>query len=271
MAKKRAQAGKKKRAKRAPALSPKTWEAWLEFVKQRARLSIYFCLFLTGALGLRCGEAVVAEGEDFALDAETPNMKVTGKEKGGQKSPGTVYVPKASLTIIRKCFTTGLTVTRQITAKNGCTKKKKETFKAKKTGFIFPSRKGATKKHMTYQTVYNVVRKLAPKFAQHLRASSAKHDAAVLRAIRPHSGRATFITQLMTSGMTLAHTMKAARHAPESVRVHLRYGQLTLQDVCNAMDKSSEHHKTMQDMTAKELRNTIGKAKTELRRRGLTC
>ena len=260
MARKRAQAGKKKRAKQAPALSPKTWDAWLEFVRQRARLSIYFCLFLTGALGLRCGEAVVAEGEDFALDAETPNMKVTGKEKGGQKSPGTVYVPKASLTIIRKCFTTGLTVTRQITAKNGCTKKKKETFKAKKTGFIFPSRKGATKKHMTYQTVYNVVRKLAPKFAQHLKASSAKHDAAVLRAIRPHSGRATFITQLMTSGMTLAHTMKAARHAPSSVRTHLRYGQLTLQDVC-----------TMEDMTAEKLRNFLGKAKIELRRRGLTC
>ena len=71
-------------------MSRKAWEAWLEFVKMRARLAIYFCLFLTGALGLRCGEALVADGEDFALESETPNMKVTDKAPGGQKSPGVV-------------------------------------------------------------------------------------------------------------------------------------------------------------------------------------
>ena len=143
-----------RKVKQAPALSRRVWELWLKFVKCNARLAIYFCLFLTGAVGLRCGEALVADGEDFALDAETPNLKVTGKTPGGQKSPGVVYVPKAALAIIRQCFTTGLTVVREITYKNGKTKKKKETFKAKAKGFIFPGRKGAKKSHMTYQAIY---------------------------------------------------------------------------------------------------------------------
>ena len=90
--------------KQAPALSRKIWDAWMLFVKMHARIAIYFCLFLTGALGLRCGEAVVADGEDFALDAETPNLRVTGKTPGGQKSPGTVYVPKKALNLIKKVF-----------------------------------------------------------------------------------------------------------------------------------------------------------------------
>ena len=115
-------------------------KAWLELVKMRARLAIYFCPFLTGALGLRCGEALVADGVDFALEAETPSMKVTGKAPGGQKSPG---VPKAALKTIQQCFTAGLTVTREVKTKNGKIKKKKETFKATEKGFIFPSRKGA--------------------------------------------------------------------------------------------------------------------------------
>ena len=118
--------------KQAPALTRKVWEAWMLFVKMNARLWIYFCLFLTGALGLRCGEALVADGQDFALEAETPNLKVTGKNPGGQKSPGCVYVPQKAFRLIKKAFTTGITVTREIKAKNGQVKKGTETFKAKK-------------------------------------------------------------------------------------------------------------------------------------------
>ena len=254
--------------KQAPALTRKVWEAWMQFVKMNARLWIYFCLFLTGALGLRCGEALVADGQDFALEAETPNLKVTGKNPGGQKSPGCVYVPQKAFRLIKKAFTTGITVTREIKAKNGQVKKRTETFKAKKKGFIFPSRKGSKDKHMSYQAVYNVVRKLAPKFVDHLLAKKVKHDAPLLRTIRPHSGRATFITQLMNTGVSLAHSMKAARHSPSPIRVHLRYGQLTLEDVRAALEKPLGRG-AMMDMSVKELRKTVTEAKAELRRRGL--
>ena len=121
---------------------------------------------------------------------------------------------------------------------------------------------------MSYQAVYNVVRKLAPKFVDHLLSKKVKHDAPLLRMIRPHSGRATFITQLMNSGVSLAHSMKAARHSPSSIRVHLRYGQLTLEDVRAALEKPLGRG-AMMDMSVKELRKTVTEAKAELRRRGL--
>ena len=114
------------------------------------------------------------------------------------------------------------------------------------------------------------MRKLAPKFVDHLLSKKVKHDAPLLRMIRPHSGRATFITQLMNSGMSLAHSMKAARHSPSSIRVHLRYGQLTLEDVRTALDKPfGQARAAMMDMSVKELRKLVTEAKGELRRRGL--
>ena len=56
--------------------------------------------------------------------------------------------------------------------------------------------------------------------------------------LRPHSGRATLITELMGEGLTTAITLKYARHAPSSYTVHLKYGRLTLQDVQQACDAS---------------------------------
>ena len=37
-----------------------------------------------------------------------------------------------------------------------------------------------------------------------------------------------------------AVSMKCARHSPQSVSVHLRYGQLTVQDQASALDGASE-------------------------------
>ena len=65
---------KKKLRKQAPALSKKTWEAWLKFVKDNAGPRMYFILLLTGSLGLRCGEALALRSEDFNLHAECPHV-----------------------------------------------------------------------------------------------------------------------------------------------------------------------------------------------------
>ena len=65
--------------------------------------------------------------------------------------------------------------------------------------------------------------------------------------LRPHSGRATLITELMGEGLTTALSMKHARHAPGSYKVHLKYGRLTLQDTqqaCDATRGSSSTKKT---------------------------
>ena len=62
----------------------------------------------------------------------------------------------------------------------------------------------------------------------------------------------------MGEGLTTALSMKYARHAPSSYKVHLKYGRLTLQDVKQACDatKGSSTKKTRYpwaDMSSKEL------------------
>jgi hypothetical protein len=61
--------------------------------------------------------------------------------------------------------------------------------------------------------------------------------------LRPHSGRATVITELMGEGLVTAMSMKYARHAPGSFKVHLGYSRLTLADVKVACDRLSASRK----------------------------
>ena len=102
--------------------------------------------------------------------------------------------------------------------------------------------------------VYHKIKELAPKLLQKLRAENAKHDPRISQ-LTPHSGRASFITHLMAQGYNLRMSMKQARHAPGSVKVHLRYGQLALTDIKAAVDKTDTakaglNEEATRDMTA---------------------
>ena len=90
-----------------------------------------------------------------------------------------------------------------------------------------------------------------------------------LAKIRPHSGRATLITELMGEGLTTAMSMKFARHGPGSVRVHLRYGLLTLRDVKEACDNrgGGGGDKNWKHMSVRQLLKCQAEITTELRRR----
>lgn len=102
----------------------------------------------------------------------------------------------------------------------------------------------------------SLVRRQAPKFLAHLQKKGKEWSAEVAR-LRPHSGRATLITELMGEGMTTAMSMKYARHAPNSAKVHLKYGRLTLADVkaaCDGLRTSSDSKGTQwQKMSTKAL------------------
>ena len=79
----------------------------------------------------------------------------------------------------------------------------------------------------------------------------------------------------MVQGYNLRMPMKQARHAPGSVKVHLRYGQLALTDAKTVVDKTDTaqagfHDEATRDMTAKGLRRSVRLAKAELSRRGLS-
>jgi len=92
------------------------------------------------------------------------------------------------------------------------------------------------------------VKRQAPLFLKDLQQGGGKWVPEVAR-LRPHSGRATLITELMGEGMTVALSMKYARHAPGSQKVHLRYGQLSLADVqaaCDSLPSSQTQKKKNQ-------------------------
>ena len=95
---------------------------------------------------------------------------------------------------------------------------------------------------------------------------------AEIAKLGPHSGRATLITELMGEGLTTALSMKYARHAPSSYKVHLKYGRLTLQDVRQACDatRGSSSQKTKfpwVDMSSKDLLRCQKEILSEITRR----
>jgi len=265
--------GEGKRLERqAPALSVRQWRLWLDWLLSTSDARIYFVIFLTGALGLRCSEALALKREDLIVDGPIPKVRVTGETTGARKSPGDVYIRKQHLKILKNHLAKGIVSERPIKLKHGKGKKKtilkKESFHVPKDGFIFTSRKGSKAGHLHYQAVYQHVVRQAPMFFNHLESTGEKVSPEIKR-IRPHSGRATLITELMGEGMTSAMSMKYARHSAGSFKVHLRYGQLTLDDVKKACDRLSDAGKKTKwaTWTTKDLLTAQKQIQKELARR----
>jgi integrase len=218
----------------------------LDWLLKTAGPRIYFVILLTGAFGLRCSEALCLKREDINLDSDVPRIKITGDSAGARKSPGDVYVRMQHLKIMKDHLKNGVQVERVRGHKHGKGKQKQicknDVFVVPLKGFIFQARKNAKDGHLHYHAVYDHVVRQAPKFYQHLHNIGEKvSDEA--RRLRPHSGRATVITELMGEGLVTAMSMKYARHAPGSFKVHLGYSRLTLTDVKVACDKLSSSRK----------------------------
>ena len=80
-------------------------------------------------------------------------------------------------------------------------------------------------------------------------------------------GRATLITELMGEAMVTAMSMRYARHAPGSYKVHLGYSRLSLTDVQRACDKltSSRKRTRWSDWSTKDLLEAQKEINRELR------
>ena len=223
----------------APALPLRMWKEWLKWILNTAGPKIFLVVFLTGAFGLRCGEALALKREDLNVEATIPKLVITGESAGARKSPGDVYIRTQHLKVIKRWLRCGIPNVRRKKHKHGKGKQKtisvKETYVIPKTGFMFPSRKNAARPFLHYHAVYDHVRRQAPKFLAHLQKTQQQWGPEIAK-LRPHSGRATLITELMGEGLTTALSMKYARHAPSSYKVHLKYGRLTLQDIKQACD-----------------------------------
>jgi integrase len=219
---------------------------------------MWLAIFMTGALGLRCSEALTLKRENIHLEGPMPKITIEGRVPGSKKSPGEVYVRKQHVDTLRGVFRNGVQVQRVRGHKHGKGSLKnisyQEHWVPPAAGFIFLGRAGGRKEHLTYHAVYQQIRRQTTKFAKYLKAKGVPVGPEVTK-LRPHSGRATLITELMGEGMCTAMSMKYARHAPDSFKVHLKYGRLTLDDVKAACDKlqSSRPKTKWSEMSTKDL------------------
>ena len=165
---------------------------------------------------------------------------------------------KQHLKVMKAYLKNGATVKRTKKHKHGNGPKKTATFEKKfkipDAGYIFKSRAGSATAHLHYHAIYDHIKREAPKFAKHLKDTGRSVGPEVAK-LRPHSGRATLITKLTGEGMTTAMSMKYARHAPDSDKVHLKYGRLDLEDVKAACDSTQSSRPTARWtlITTKEL------------------
>ena len=233
---------KKALVKQAPALTLKQWALWLQWLCEHAGPCVYLAVFFTGAFGLRCSESLGLKRADICLDAAIPKIKITGEASGARKSPGDVYVRTQHMKLMRRILKDGIRVQRVKKHKHGKGAKRlinyEEFFAIPASGYIFKARANATHQHLHYIAIYHHVRRQAPLFEKHL-ATIGEPVSSEVGHLRPHSGRATLITELMGEGLTTAMSMKYARHSPASHKVHLRYGRLTLADVKESCDRLS--------------------------------
>ena len=152
------------------------------------------------------------------MKAEIPKITITGDTPGGKKSPGDIYVRKKHARWLKSLLQHGYTVKREKGHKHGkaaggkkrITIEVEDTYQLPEQGFFFTSRKGANNNHLHYHAVYAHVKKQAPRFLQHLKDNNKSCEEDYSR-LRPHSGRATLITELMGEGLSTAMSMKFAR------------------------------------------------------------
>ena len=76
-------------------------------------------VFLTGAFGLQCSEALALKREDLNLEAVIPKLVVTGDSFGAHTSPGEVYARKQHVQVMRKWLREGIPNIRKKKHKHG--------------------------------------------------------------------------------------------------------------------------------------------------------
>ena len=97
---------RKRRGKQAPALTQRQWQLWLQWLLEWAGARVYFVIWLTGAFGLRCSEALTVRREDIQVGAAIPRLRVTGETRGNRKSPRDVYIRSRHLNLLNEYLKT---------------------------------------------------------------------------------------------------------------------------------------------------------------------
>ena len=211
---------------KALALSRVWWGRWLEHVRQTAGSRMFAIIWLTSALACRAGEVVCLQrgrkSNDIYLDGTVIDDTPTVNVRGG-KTPGRVYVRPEFVKDFRLMLKHGVITDRQVKTKHG-KRTRKDVYMVPKSGYIFKARAKSKAKHLGYHAVWAAVEKCAKTFHK-------KFPGNDLDKIRTHSGRTSAITTMLGEGVPIRLSMKIARHADASYRLHLEYAQATNLDV----------------------------------------
>ena len=170
--------------------------------------------------------------EDLHLDRHIPSLTVVA-EKGRGKSPGDVPIMPNQTQILKRLSKTGVKRWREVKNQHG-KHRVLDKFVLPASGRLFPTTKSAKSGYVGVRGITKAIKKLALDFKK-------THPGNGFNKLCSHSGRATEITLLMGEGVPLALTMKYARHAPASIRTHLKYGRLTVKDIYKYLDENRQH------------------------------
>ena len=230
---------KSKKLGSAMALSQKDWDHWTQFVLQNHSPRLYCLLMLTCMCALRCSEACMLRAEDFFLTGDTPKLRIP-PEVGRAKSPGEVPLLPEQVTLIRQWMLTGVSAVMVRKVNQHCKKEVTGTYKIPDKGRLFSNRSTYKGKrlqydHLSYHAVWAAVKRLAKKFLD-----SRPDISGNWKQLRTHSGRMTKLTLMQGEGISLAVSMKYARHSKNSVATHLKYGKLT----CDQIHKNLMEHRS---------------------------
>ena len=202
-----------KKLGKAHSLPGKLWSLWLSWVREKLGPRYFCVIFLTEALCIRVGQAVQLKAEDF-------NMRKKEVWLAAFKNHHAIRKPL--LPSMVKVY---------LAWKKKGVKAPGTLFKLPKSGYLFRSRRGAKKKHLTKDTVSHALKRVRDDFVR-----CYSKDFPELKSgqnIRSHSGRRHSISSMAADG--IPHAAGMAWSQIRSQRIYASYIDLHPQQVLHYM------------------------------------
>jgi len=233
------QAGPKTQKKRncrefgkANALKGHLWGKWLQYVKEHAAGGprLFILLSLTAVLCIRITQAARLKADDVKVST---GRVYIAPFKGHDST--TKKLPPSALGHVRLWVAKGASakpVTRRCGARGVVKIYRKYVWPTK--GFLFPSKKGCSKGHVTKDTVARQIRTIAKGFLQ----VYGNDPDLGSKQIRSHSGRRHAITWAASNGVPDTAGMEWSQI--KNAKVYKGYAELdaeAVSNIINAADK----------------------------------
>ena len=185
---------------KANSLSGERWAHWLDFMRSRAGGKYFLLLYLTNALCLRVTQVARLQTSDFHFKKSKVWIDKFKKHRGAFKPT----VKQARQNMKRKGIPSDA-----------------QPYNWPKSGYMFPSRRGAKRPYMSKDTVAACVRLHRGAFLKKFKRTFPDLQDSQCRKIRSHSGRRRCVSHMASKDMSPNVIMGFAQI--ESYRVFKEY------------------------------------------------